>query len=415
MSIANILTSPIEYLKGVGPMRAELLKKELGVYTFQDLLEHFPYRHVDRTRINPIRDIQPDMGFVQVQGRISRVEVVGARQTRRLVAEIRDATGEMELIWFQALAGMQKLLKVGEEFLVFGRVSYYQGKPQLTHPEVEAVVPGTAGRPDFLEPVYPSTEKLKARGLGGRQMAKLTRVLFDLLKEKDLPENLPASVFEYPDPVTGRPTRWLPRFEAYRQIHFPTQPELYRQAVYRLKFEELFISQLRLGLIKSRRHRSSKGVVFEKVGKLFNGFYTNHLPFELTGAQKRVLKEIRRDTGAGRQMNRLLQGDVGSGKTIVALLAMLLALDNGYQACLMAPTEILARQHYEGISGLLGGLPVEVRLLTGSSKSKARREVLELARDGRLQILIGTHAVLEESVQFARLGLAIVDEQHRFG
>jgi ATP-dependent DNA helicase RecG len=415
MSIANILTSPIEYLKGVGPQRAELLKKELGIFTFQDLLEHYPYRHVDRTKINLIRDIRPDMEYVQVVGKVVSSDVVGDRRTRRLVVELRDATGVMQLVWFQGVMGMQKLVQAGGEYLVFGRLSYYQGSPQLTHPEVEVKKAGVAERPEHLEPVYPSTEKLKARGLGGRQLGKLTQTLVNLLKEKDLPENLPTSLMEYPDPVTGKRVSWLPRYEAYRQIHFPTQPVMYQQALYRLKFEELFLAQLRLGLIKSKRHRSSRGVVFERVGELFNTFYTHHLPFELTGAQKRVLKEIRRDTGAGRQMNRLLQGDVGSGKTIVALLAMLLALDNGYQACMMAPTEILARQHYDGITALLKELPVEVRLLTGSSKSKARKEVLELAREGKLHILIGTHAVLEEVVQFQRLGLAIVDEQHRFG
>ncbi len=414
MSTANILTSPIEYLKGVGPHRAELLKKELGIFTFQDLLEHYPYRHVDRTKINLIRDIGPEMEFVQVAGKVVSVDVIGDKRARRLVVELRDATGLLQLVWFQGVTGMQKLVQVGGEYLVFGRVSYYQGSPQLTHPEVE-IKTGGAGRPEWLEPVYPSTEKLRARGWGGRQLGKLTQTLINLLKEKDLPENLPSSMMEYPDPVTGMRTSWLSRYEAYRQIHFPSQPAMYQQALYRLKFEELFLAQLRLGLIKSKRHRSSQGVLFERVGELFNSFYTHHLPFELTGAQKRVLKEIRRDTGAGRQMNRLLQGDVGSGKTIVALLAMLLALDNGYQACMVAPTEILARQHYEGISTLLKELPVEVRLLTGSSRSRARREVLELAKEGKLHILIGTHAVLEETVQFRRLGLAIVDEQHRFG
>ncbi len=399
----------------MGPLRAELLKKELGIFTFQDLLEHYPYRHVDRTKINLIRDIRPDMEYLQVEGKVVSSEVVGDKRARRLIVELRDATGVLQLVWFQGVTGMQKLAQVGGEWLVFGRVSYYQGSPQLTHPEVEVKSGGVVDRPEWLEPVYPSTEKLKARGLGGRQLGKLTQTLINLLKEKDLPENLPLSVMEYPDPVSGKRVSWLPRYDAYRQIHFPSQPAMYQQALYRLKFEELFLAQLRLGLIKSKRHRSSKGVVFERVGELFNTFYTHHLPFELTGAQKRVLKEIRRDTGGGRQMNRLLQGDVGSGKTIVALLAMLLALDNGYQACMMAPTEILARQHYEGISALLKELPVEVRLLTGSSKAKARREVLELAREGKLHILIGTHAVLEEVVQFRRLGLAIVDEQHRFG
>ena len=412
------------------------MKKELGIFTFQDLLEHFPYRHVDRTKVSLIREIGPGTEFIQVAGRITSVNLLGDKRARRLVAEVRDTSGTLELVWFQGINGVQKLVQVGGEFLVYGRVGFFQGSPQITHPEMEALNPGAGGalpggvaqgvsgtgvsapgvslpgvpvpgRPDHLEPVYPTTEKLKVRGLGGRQIGKLTQALFNLLKERDLPENLPESVV----PERG----WLSRYEAYKQAHFPTEPALHEQAVMRLKFEELFMAQLRLGLIKSRRHRSSKGVVFGQVGELFNRFYTQYLPFELTGAQKRVLKEIRRDTGSGRQMNRLLQGDVGSGKTIVALLAMLLSLDNGYQACMMAPTEILARQHYEGISALLKEMPVEVRLLTGSSRSKMRKEVLGMAAEGRLHILIGTHAILEETVQFQRLGLAIVDEQHRFG
>jgi ATP-dependent DNA helicase RecG len=414
-TIASILGNPIEYLKGVGPVRAELLQKELGIFTFQDLLEHFPYRHVDKTRISLIREIRPDIEFIQVAGRVTSINLVGQQRSRRLVVELRDGSGTLELVWFQGINGVQKLVQVGGEYLVFGRVSFFQGSPQLTHPEIE-VYPGLAvERPEHLDPVYPTTEKLKIRGLGGRQLGKLTQTLLNLLKEKELPENLPEAVMSYTDPATGRPMRWVSRYEAYRQVHFPTNPGAYQAAVIRLKFEELFLAQIRLGLIKSRRHRSSRGVVFSQVGELFNQFYTHHLPFELTGAQKRVIREIRKDTGTGRQMNRLLQGDVGSGKTIVALLTMLLAVDNGYQACLMAPTEILARQHFEGISALLKGLPLEVRLLTGSSKSKARKEVLEMARAGSLHILIGTHAILEETVQFKQLGLAIADEQHRFG
>jgi ATP-dependent DNA helicase RecG len=406
----NLLGSPIEYLKGVGPLRAELLKKELGIFTFRDLLEHFPYRHIDRTRINLIRDITASTEFIQVAGRIVNVEQLGERRSRRLVAGLRDATGELELVWFQGIASMQRLVEVGGEFLVYGRVSWYQGSPQLTHPEIE-VLRGqgearTEGPMEALEPIYSTTEKLKTRGLNGRQLGKLTRTLLLQLKESDLPENLPDKV---------REKDWLSRYEAYRQVHFPANPGTFGRAVERLKFEELFLAQLRLGMIKSKRHRFSQGAVFGQVGQLFNQFYTQYLPFELTGAQKRVLKEIRRDTGSGRQMNRLLQGDVGSGKTIVALLAMLLALDNGFQACLMAPTEILSRQHFEGISALLKGLPVAVRLLTGATKSKERKEILRLTREGRISILIGTHALLEESVQFERLGLAIVDEQHRFG
>lgn len=391
------------------------MQKELQVFTFNDLLNVFPYRHVDKTKINLIRDIRPDTEYIQVAGRIMSVGVLGDKRARRLVVELKDASGVLELVWFQGIAGLQKLLQVGGEWLAFGRVSFFQGSPQITHPEIEPYVKDKAEGQAHLDPVYPSTEKLKLKGLGGRQLGKLTLTLMNQLKEKDLAENLPEEVMTYTEPENGRSLRLMSRYEAYRQIHFPTHPDLYQQALIRLKFEEFFMAQLRLGMIKSRRHRYSQGVKFAQVGDHFNGFYTRHLPFELTGAQKRVLKEIRRDTGSGRQMNRLLQGDVGSGKTMVALLAMLLAIDNGFQACLMAPTEILARQHYEGISALLKELPLTVRLLTGSTKAKERRAVLAAAADGSLNILIGTHAILEEAVQYSNLGLAIIDEQHRFG
>jgi len=371
------------------------------------LLELFPYRHVDRTKISLIREITPQTEWVQVAGKLTSVEIMGEKRSRRLVAELKDASGILELVWFQGINGMHKLLQTGSEYLVFGRTGFFQGNPQITHPEVELFVGDKTEGKNFLEPVYPSTEKLKARGLGGRQLARLTQTLLGLLKEKDIPENLPAFVL--------RSQEFPARYHAYRQVHFPSDPESFQQALNRLKFEEFFLAQIRMGLIKSQRHRSSRGVVFGQVGELFNGFYSRYLPFELTGAQKRVLKDIRRDTGSGRQMNRLLQGDVGSGKTMVALLAMLLAVDNGFQACLMAPTEILARQHYDSLSELLKELPLTVRLLTGSSKSRQRKEVLEMAADGSLNMLIGTHAVIEDSVQFQRLGLAIVDEQHRFG
>ncbi len=431
------------------------MKKELNIFIFQDLLEHFPYRHVDRTKVSLIREIQPQTEYIQVGGKLTSVEVLGDKRSRRLVAELKDASGVMELVWFQGINGVQKLLQVGGEYLVFGRTGFFQGSPQITHPEIEPYVSGNGGGRGFLEPVYFTTEKLKAKGLGGRQIGKLTQVLLGMVKERDLPENLPREVLTgeldggeragWKDkPVGSEPeqggvrdkvasgpgqasepergdARRLPgggfpsRYEAYRQIHFPTDQEQYLRALGRLKFEEFFIAQIRMGLIKSQRHRSSKGVVFSQVGEQFNGFYTHHLPFELTGAQKRVLKEIRRDTGSGRQMNRLLQGDVGSGKTIVALLAMLLAVDNGFQACLLAPTEILAKQHYDAIGALLKELPLQVGLLTGSSKSKERKKVLAAAAEGGLHIMIGTHAILEDPVVFKRLGLAIVDEQHRFG
>jgi ATP-dependent DNA helicase RecG len=407
----SILNSPIEYLKGVGPLRADLMKKDLNIFIFQDLLEHFPYRHVDRTKVSLIREIQSQTEYIQVAGKLMSVELLGDKRSRRLVAELKDPSGVMELVWFQGIHGVQKLLQIGSEYLVFGRTGFFQGSPQITHPEIELYIPGNAGGREFLEPVYFTTEKLKARGLGGRQIGKFTQVLLGMLKEKDLQENLPAAVLSSGEPGGGFPSR----YEAYGQIHFPIDQEHYQRALGRLKFEELFLAQIRMGLIKSQRHRSSRGVVFSHVGELFNGFYTHHLPFELTGAQKRVLKEIRRDTGSGRQMNRLLQGDVGSGKTIVALLAMLLAVDNGFQACLLAPTEILARQHYDAISAMLRELPLQVGLLTGSSKSKERKKLLAAAAEGTLHILIGTHAILEEPVLFQRLGLAIVDEQHRFG
>ncbi|MBS1667048.1 MAG: ATP-dependent DNA helicase RecG [Bacteroidetes bacterium] len=405
--MADILSSPIEYLKGVGPQRAELLKKELGIYSFKDLLEHFPYRHIDKTKVSPIRDISPQHEFIQVAGRLLAMETIGEGRSKRLVAEIRDATGSLELVWFQGIAWVQKMLEPWQTYFVYGRVSFFQGRPQITHPEMELLSTDNNSGKSFLEPVYPSTEKLKSRGLGGRQLAKLTFTLLTMLREKDLPEILPDQMISQ--------MKLLSRYQAFHSIHFPANMEIYEQALNRLKFEELLIAQLRMGLIRSQRHHFSKGVVFGQVGELFHLFYSQYLPFELTGAQKRVLKEFRKDMGSGRQMNRLLQGDVGSGKTIVALLSMLLAIDNGFQACMMAPTEILAKQHFEGVRKLLKDMPVVVELLTGSTKTKKRKEILEMAINGSLQILIGTHAVIEEVVQFKNLGLAVIDEQHRFG
>jgi ATP-dependent DNA helicase RecG len=404
---SNILQNPIEYLKGVGPQRGDLLKKELQIFTFNDLLEHFPYRHIDKSKINFISEITPQSEYIQVAGVLISLEVIGQRSAKRLVAQLKDKTGFLELTWFQSLSWIQKMLKVGEPYLVYGRVGFYQGKPQIVHPEVENLSDQKSEVKNAFEPIYPSTEKLKSRGLGGRQIGKLTKALFALLSEKDIPENLPSYLLTR--------LKLIPRFDAYRQIHFPESNTQYELALKRLKYEELFLAQIRIGILKSKRHRFSKGVVFDKVGDLFNNFYSKYLPFELTGAQKRVLREIRADTARGRQMNRLLQGDVGSGKTIVALLSILLAIDNGYQACMMAPTEILAQQHYASLTELLKDLPVEVKLLTGSSKASVRKEILKSLLDGSTEILIGTHAVIEEIVQFKNLGLAIVDEQHRFG
>ena len=391
----------------MGPQRGDMLKKELGIYTFNDLLEHFPNRHIDKTKISLIKDITPQTEFVQVAGKLINAAITGEKRGRRLVATLKDSSGTLELVWFQAINWVQKMLQPGNEYLVYGRASFFQGSPQISHPEIEIFSREKTEGKSFLEPVYPSTEKLKIKGLGGRQIAKLTYTLFGMLRATDIPENIPGTIIEQ--------LKLLPRHIAYRQLHFPSSAGDYEQALRRLKFEEFFLAQVRMHMAKAARHRYSKGNTFEQVGGLFNTFYKQYLPFELTGAQKRVLKEIRHDTAQGKQMNRLLQGDVGSGKTIVALLCMLLAGDNGFQSCMLAPTEILATQHYNSLKELLKDMPVTVELLTGSTKKAARNKILPALAAGNLHILIGTHAVIEDVVQFHNLGLVIVDEQHRFG
>ncbi len=335
------------------------------------------------------------------------MEIMGENRARRLIAQLRDESGIIELVWFQGINGIEKMLVTGQVYLVFGKVSFFQNKPQITHPETELFQEATANGKPFLEPVYPSTEKLKTRGLGGRQLAKLVFQLFSMISERDVPENIPTSILDA--------LQLLPRYQALTNIHFPPDQTAYEKALYRLKLEEFLIAQVRLGMVRSQRHRASRGVVFNNVGPLFKDFYDNHLPFALTEAQKRVVREIRKDTGTGRQMNRLLQGDVGSGKTIVALLVMLIAADNGYQSCLVAPTEILAQQHFANLQKLLKDLPVQCRLLTGSTKSATRKQLHKDLSDGTISILVGTHAVIEDAVKFHNLGLAIIDEQHRFG
>ena len=389
----------------MGPLRADMLKKELNLYTFGDLLNHFPHRHIDKTQVTDIAKITPDQDFVQVRGVLMGMDTLGEKRAKRLVSQLRDATGQIELAWFQGINWVQKQLVEGQTYIVFGRVSFFNGRAQIVHPEIEPYVAATAGQKSVLEPVYPSTEKLKSRGLNGKQIGKLTQTLFMQISERDLPENLPASLLN----------DHLSRWEAYRQIHFPQSQALYKKALKRLVFEELFIAQVRLNLVKIDRHKNSRGHKFELVGDYFNNFYNHHLPFELTGAQKRVIKEIRQDTARGYQMNRLLQGDVGSGKTMIALLSMLIAADNGYQSCMMAPTEILAQQHYAGLSELLKGMPIEVALLTGSTKTAERRRILQGLMDDTIHFIVGTHAIIEEVVQFKNLGLAVIDEQHRFG
>lgn len=403
----NILDRPIEYLKGVGPMRGDMLKKELSIFTVGDMLHAYPFRYVDKTKFHRVRDLNEDSGEVQLRGILRRVNVMGEGRKKRLVGRFRDDTGVLELVWFKGVHYLEKQLIVGGEYVVYGRVSAFNSKVNIAHPEMELVTPENTQLAETFAPVYSSTEKLNTKGLDSKNRRKLLRPVVDQLTLADLPENLPQYLVEK--------FRFPTRIEALRGIHFPKDARQLEKAKNRLKFEELFFLQLRLLQLKNRRKGAIRGHVFAKIGDYFNDFFSQKLPFELTGAQKRVVKEIRRDLGSGVQMNRLLQGDVGSGKTIVGLMNMLIALDNGFQACLMAPTEILARQHFQSISEYVEGLDIEVDFLSGSVKGKKRRELLERLEAGEIHILIGTHALIEDPVVFHNLGLAIIDEQHRFG
>ncbi|HFC00398.1 MAG TPA: ATP-dependent DNA helicase RecG [Phaeodactylibacter sp.] len=403
----NLLDSPIEYLKGVGPVRGDMLKKELGIFTFGDLLRHFPFRYVDKTKFHKIRDINTESNAVQIKGVLRRLNVLGDGRAKRLVGRFRDDTGVIELVWFKSVHWLEKNLVIGKEYVVYGKVNSFRGQINIPHPEIEALTSETMGKASTFAPVYPSTDKLNAKGLDAKGRRKLMKILLEKVTSADLPENLPDYLI--------RKFRFPSHHQAVVNIHFPKNQKDLDAATRRLKFEELFFLQLRLLQIRRRRKDAVRGFVFGKIGKNFNGFYKNNLPFELTGAQKRVLKEIRIDLGAGIQMNRLLQGDVGSGKTIVALMTMLIALDNGFQACLMAPTEILARQHEQGITEYLEGLDLKVGFLSGTVKGKKRKLLLEELAAGEIDILIGTHALIEDPVIFKNLGLAITDEQHRFG
>lgn len=395
-------------MKGVGPQRGDLLRKELGIFTFRDLLEHFPLRYIDKTQITKIAEINFQTGYIQLKGRFTFSDIAGEKRARRLVAQFRDDTGIIELVWFQSIQWVQKLINLNDEFLVYGKISFFNGQAQISHPEMERVQDRLQQNKNYLEPVYSTTEKLKVRGMNARQTSKLTFSLLSMLQPKDIPENIPENIL--------KELKLMPRFAAFASIHFPKNMQEQAAALRRLKFEEFFISQIRLNITRIGRNRHSQGIRFDTIGKIFNEFYARHLPFTLTNAQKKVLKEIRRDTSQGHHMNRLLQGDVGSGKTIVALLSMLIAIDNNYQCCMMAPTEILANQHYKSLQELLKNIPqVKIALLTGSIKTRERRQILENIASGNIQILVGTHALIEDTVTFQNLGLAIVDEQHRFG
>ncbi len=405
--MSSALQSDIKFLKGVGPQRSELLSKELYIDTFGDLLKYYPFRYVDRSIIHQIKDLTPLAQFIQLKGIITGFHQKGDKKHRRLIATFKDATGEVELIWFQGTDWILKTLKVNTEYLIFGRPVIFNGEYNIAHPEVELYNDEIKTEGKGLQPVYSSTEKAKKKGLDSKGILKLTKALIAQLKPGDIAEFLPPEILSA--------YKLFPRADSMLNIHFPKSEALLHQAQRRLKFEELFLIQLQLLKMKASRGEASKGFLFEKIDDRFERFYKNGMPFELTGAQKRVLKEIRKDTLAGKQMNRLLQGDVGSGKTVVALLTMLMAIDNGYQACLMAPTEILANQHYENILSLLKGMNVEVALLTGNVKGKARKFILENLAEGSIDIVIGTHALIEEQVAFQNLGIVVIDEQHRFG
>lgn len=401
----DITTRDIKYLQGVGPQRAAILNKELGIYSLHDLLYYFPYKYVDRSRLYYIHEIDGNMPYIQLKGEILSFETIGEGRQRRLVAHFSDGTGVIDLVWFQGIKYLTGRYKVHTEYIIFGKPTMFNGRVNVAHPDIDVsseLVLSTMG----LQPYYNTTEKMKRGMLNSRALEKLAANMFSLLVEP-LPETLPYWLVEK--------YHLLTLDEALRNIHFPKNPELLRKAQYRLKFEELFYVQLNILRYSKDRQRKFRGLIFGKVGETFNMFYEKNLPFELTNAQKRVIKEIRKDMGSGRQMNRLLQGDVGSGKTLVALMSMLIAIDNGYQACLMAPTEILAGQHYETICRLLFGLNVRVELLTGSIKGKKREEILKGLLTGDVHILIGTHAVLEDTVNFYSLGMVVIDEQHRFG
>ncbi len=401
------LHTKIEFLKGVGSQRADLLKTELGIFSFGDLLQHYPFRYVDKTQFHKIRDIHTEGTSVQLKGTIRRLETIGGGRKMRLVAKFKDDSGYMDLVFFKGIQWVQKKLVPGVEYVVYGKVSRFGSSFNIVHPDIEPVTQANLEEAAHLEPVYPTTGKLDGKGLDTKGIRKLQKILYNRLKEMTIPETLPAYLLEK--------MRMYSRQQALLAVHFPKDFAALQQAQNRLKFEELFFLQLRLLQIRSRRKKAFKGHVFERVGEHFIEFYNNKLEFELTGAQKRVVKEIRNDMGHGKHMNRLLQGDVGSGKTIVGLLCMLLALDNGFQACLMAPTEILAQQHYISMTESLKGMGIQVGFLSGSVKGKKRKQLLQFLEEGIIQILIGTHALIEDWVQFNNLGLAIIDEQHRFG
>lgn len=401
----DFLDTDIKFLPGVGPQRADMLKKELGLSTYRDLLYYFPYKYIDRTKFHKIRELDSNQAYIQVKGTLGNFELVGDGRKQRLQAVFSDETGSMDLIWFAGIKYIRESLKPRQQYVVFGKPSVFNGRVNIIHPEIENVESQQLNT-GILQAFYNTSETMKKRFLNTRALNKIQHNLAVALEGK-IYETLPPSVRE--------PLRLLGLAQALRQIHFPETTQLLQKASFRLKFEELFYIQLKILGLKHRRQEVFRGFVFEQVGYNFNTFFQNNLPFELTGAQKKVIKEIRRDLGSGKQMNRLVQGDVGSGKTLVALMVALIAFDNGFQASLMAPTEILANQHFNSITRMLHGLGIKVKLLTGSTRKKEREEIYAGLESGEIQLVIGTHALIEDTVNFSRLGLVIIDEQHRFG
>ncbi|HPE85909.1 MAG: ATP-dependent DNA helicase RecG [Bacteroidales bacterium] len=404
--VNHILNTPVEFLKGVGPAKAELLRKELNIFTFGDLLTFYPFRYTDRSVITPIAMVNSSMPDVQVMGKITHTEVTGTGRASRLHAWIGDDSGTLELVWFQGLKWIKEIVRPGREFVAYGKPNYFNGAINIAHPELETSETFKSQKKQRLQGVYHSTEKLKNKGLQSRGIAKLQSTLLLTVKEK-LSENLTPAIISF--------FKFISHEKALINIHFPENEKTLQAARARLKFEEFFFLQLQLQQTKYLRNKNIKGHRFQQVGKYFNDFYHRCLPFELTSAQKKVLKEIRHDVGSGKQMNRLLQGDVGSGKTLVALMAMLLAIDNGYQAAIMAPTEILAEQHRKTIASFTAQLGINTLLLTGSTKAAKRKNIHTDLQSGKTDIIIGTHALIEQNVQFYNLGLVVIDEQHRFG
>lgn len=400
------LDTGIEYLKGVGPQRAEALKKELGIHTLGDLLSHYPFRHEDRSQVYRINSLQGDDVWVQLQGTIRPVGMTGQGNGRRYVAMLHDGSGEIELVWFKGIVYVDRMLKPGTTYRVYGKINNFKGKLSIAHPELDALIPNAPIKPLSLVPVYPLTEGMRRKKLENKFLVTAAQNAVNSTLY-DIPENLPQAILNK--------YKFISRKDAVKELHFPQNLARLEEAKRRLKFEELFYLQLRHLMLKGFRNRTYKGLVFDKVGTYFHDFYDNHLPFELTGAQKRVLKEIRNDFKTGQQCNRLIQGDVGSGKTMVAMLSMLIAIDNGYQACMMAPTEILANQHFDGLRDWVETLGLRMELLTGSTTKKKREQLLIDLSDGQIHILVGTHALIEQDVQYKQLGLVVIDEQHRFG